>query len=71
MFEVPRPGACSRLATRWRSEAGQTLVIFALTLPVLLGMCAIVIDFGNLFVEKRSLQQAADASALAAAQRLP
>jgi F0F1-type ATP synthase membrane subunit c/vacuolar-type H+-ATPase subunit K len=34
-------------------------------------MCAIVIDVGNLFVEKRSIQQAADAAALAAAQRLP
>ena len=56
---------------RWRMEAGQVFVVFALALPVLLGMSALVIDVGTLFVEKRTMQQAADAAALAAAQRLP
>jgi len=56
---------------RWRMEAGQVVVLFVLTLPVLLGMAAIVIDIGNLFIAKRTMQQAADAAALAAVQRLP
>ena len=56
---------------RWRMEAGQVFALFALALPVLLGMSALVIDVGTLFVEKRSMQQAADAAALAAVQRLP
>jgi len=56
---------------RLRGEAGQVIVLFALALPALLGMLAVVADVGNLFVQKRSLQQAADAAALAASQRLP
>ena len=55
----------------WRSNAGQVLVIFALALPVILGMAALVVDFGDFFVQKRSLQKAADAAALAAAVKLP
>ena len=51
-------------------NAGQVLVIYALALPVALGFCALVIDLGASYVEKRSLQQAADAAALAAAQEL-
>src|SRR6185295_19015929 len=34
------------------------------------GFCALVVDLGASYVEKRSLQQAADAAALAAAQEL-
>ena len=45
-------------------------MLVALTLPMMLGASALVIDFGRIFVERRSLQQAADAAALAAAQRL-
>ena len=63
-------GAVRIARSRWRSQAGQVLVIFALALPVLLGLAAIVVDAGNLFVEKRSVQKAADSAALAAAQRL-
>ena len=51
-------------------EAGQVFVVFALTLPVLLGVAAIVVDLGNAYVQKRTIQQAADAAALAAAQEL-
>ena len=47
------------------------LVLFALAIPVMLGMSALVIDFGNLFVQKRSLQQDADAAALAGTSKLP
>src|SRR4029453_13169634 len=52
-------------------ELGQVMVVMALGLPVLLGFGAITVDFGNLFVQKRSLQKAADAAALAAAVQLP
>ena len=44
------------------------IVLFALMLPVLLGLAAMVVDLGNVFVERRSLQKAADAAALAASQ---
>ena len=46
-------------------------MIFVLAIPMILGMCALVIDAGNLFAQKRSLQKAADAAALAATQELP
>ncbi len=55
---------------QWRHETGQVLVIFALTLPVLLGFAALVVDAGNLFASKRSLQKSADAASLAATQEL-
>lgn len=55
---------------RWRNEAGQVFVLFALALPVLLGLSAIVVDVGGLFVQKRTLQSATDAAALAAASDL-
>jgi len=52
------------------SNSGQSLVLFALALPVLFSMCALVLDGTNVMVDKRQLQNAADASALAAAQEL-
>src|SRR5690348_4617596 len=55
----------------WKRDTGQVLIIFVLALPVLLGMSALVVDLGNLFAQKRNLQKAADASALAATQALP
>jgi len=62
-------------AQRWlraaRSEHGVSTVIFALTLPALLGMQALVLDGTRVFVERRALQNAADSAALAAASFLP
>jgi hypothetical protein len=46
------------------------LVLVALLLPVLLGMFAVVLDGSNLMVQHRSMQNAADAAALAAAPDL-
>ena len=40
----------------------------ALMLPVLLAAAALVVDVGNVFAQRRTLQQSADAAALAAAQ---
>ena len=51
-------------------ERGQILVIGALLLPALLGMTGMAIDVGRYASDRRSLQNAADAVALAAAQKL-
>ena len=53
------------------NEKGMVLVLVALCLTVLLGMCALVVDVGLLYVQKAKLQNAIDASALAGAQELP
>ena len=53
---------------RLNAEDGATTVVVAITLIVLFGMGALVLDVGNLFWERRQLQNAADAGALAAAQ---
>jgi hypothetical protein len=49
-------------------DAGAVLVWVALLLTTLCGMGALVIDVGALYVEKRQLQNGADAAALAVAQ---
>ena len=54
-----------------KGEAGQALILFVLLIPVLLGMAALAIDLGSYSAERRTLQNAADAIALAAAQELP
>ncbi len=55
---------------RHRGESGQTLIMFALGLAVLLGMAALTIDVGLAYVARRDMQNAADAAALAAADVL-
>jgi hypothetical protein len=52
------------------SEQGQSLVMFVIFLPVLFAFLAFVVDTGHAFTEKRRVQNAADAAALAAAQEL-
>ncbi len=56
---------------RAKPEQGQTLVMTVVSLVVLLGMAALVLDVGAWFHQKRQLQATADASALAGAQLLP
>ncbi len=46
-------------------------MLFALLLPILLGMTALAIDVGGYASERRHLQNAADSMALAASQDLP
>ncbi|MCU0507079.1 MAG: Tad domain-containing protein, partial [Anaerolineae bacterium] len=53
-----------------RSERGQTLVWVALFMLVLLGFAALAIDAGNLYNERRRMQNAADGAALAGAEEL-
>ncbi|MGH9722179.1 MAG: pilus assembly protein TadG-related protein [Bryobacteraceae bacterium] len=50
-----------------KSERGQALLLFALFLPVMLGMLALVIDAGWSYFVKKTAQTAADAAAMAAA----
>jgi len=52
------------------NEYGQILVIFVVALIVLLGFLALIIDGGNLFVQRRAAQNAADAGAMAGAAEL-
>jgi Flp pilus assembly protein TadG len=55
------------LKARLSSEAGQVVVLFAMLLPVLFGLGAVVLDIGNWYVHKRHLQTQVDAAAFAAA----
>src|SRR5258708_17015297 len=50
-----------------RDDKGQTLVLTALCMSVMLGFMALALDVGVLFHARRSLQTAADAAALAGA----
>ena len=52
-------------AHRSRGECGQVVTIFALLLPVVLGIGAIVIGLGNWYTHAKHLQTKADASAFA------
>jgi hypothetical protein len=53
-----------------RRESGQVLVIFALGLVALLAATSIAVDLGRFYSERRFLQNAADAAALAASNAL-
>jgi len=59
------------LRSLWRQEFGQGLVLGTLAMIVVLSLAALVLDVGMFLHEKRELQKAVDAAALAAAQRLP
>jgi hypothetical protein len=54
-----------------KSRSGQAIILFALALPVLLGMLGLAFDVGFLEMMNRRAQTAADASALAGAIDLP
>jgi len=56
-----------RMRMRFFDENGQVLALVALSLPVFLALMGFAIDVGHLRYEKRHLQTAADAAALAAA----
>jgi len=59
-----------RAASRRTRDAGQVLVIFALSITVLFAAAGLAFDVGRFFAERRFLQNAADAAALAAANAL-
>ncbi|HTS10963.1 MAG TPA: pilus assembly protein TadG-related protein [Candidatus Limnocylindrales bacterium] len=54
-----------------RREAGQAIVVVALALVALLAILGLAVDIGYLRYEKRELQTAADAAAMAGAAELP
>ena len=54
-------------ADRRRSQAGQALPLFAITLVAIIAMAALLFTGANALVVRRSLQNASDAAALAAA----
>ncbi|MCH7998715.1 MAG: hypothetical protein IIA91_04435 [Chloroflexi bacterium] len=56
---------------RGRRESGQVLIMFLLAFGVLMGFVAMSIDVGMILQERRSLQNAADAAALAGVSELP
>jgi hypothetical protein len=53
-----------------RGERGQTLILVVFALPLLFALIALVSDGSNLFANKRSVQNVADASVLAAVRDL-
>ncbi len=57
----------SSVETDPRREGGQMIVIFALCLVGLVGMTGLVLDGGDTFLQRRDLQNVADASAMAGA----
>jgi len=53
-----------------RHQSGQAIVLIALMLTVLIGMVAVAIDGSRAYAMRRDLQDATDAAALAAADKL-
>jgi hypothetical protein len=51
-----------------RSEKGQVVVLIAVMITVLVGLAAMAIDLSYVFVQRRDMQNAADAGALAGAR---
>ncbi len=61
----------TRLLRRSRDDRGQAIMMTVLSLTVLVGMTALVLDIGAWFRADRRLQAVADAAVLAGAQELP
>lgn len=67
---VVRPSRLSAEDPTTASARGQVLVIFCLGIVALLAAAGLAFDVGRFYVERRFLQNAADAAALAAANAL-
>jgi hypothetical protein len=61
----------ARLRTVGNDQEGATAVLVAVLIVVLLAFAAIVVDVGAVFAQRRQMQTAADAAALAGVQELP
>lgn len=55
---------------RLRPEKGQVLVFSILPLPLVLGILALLVEMGNLYVHYSQLQNAADITAVAVSKKL-
>ncbi|MDX1711725.1 MAG: pilus assembly protein TadG-related protein, partial [Rhodovibrionaceae bacterium] len=53
-----------------RKQDGVMAVIFVICMPLIIGVCALVIDLGYAWMTRNQLQATADASSLAAASKL-
>ena len=53
-----------------RDTSGATAIMSAIVVPVLVGVAALGVDFGSLYLERRELQGVADLAAIAAAANL-
>ena len=60
-----------RLRILARGESGQVIPFAAAIMVCMLGIVGIVVDFGNVYICHRELQQASDAAALAGAIMIP
>ena len=58
------------ITQRFAQERGAVLVYVAVILPALIAVAALAIDASNAYAQQRRIQTAADAAALAGAQRL-
>lgn len=67
MDSVKRRGT---VAAGARREVGQSLVMVTILLVALVGFLALVIDLGNVYAQRRLMQSAADAAALAGVRDL-
>ncbi len=54
----------------WRDRSGGTLIWFALTMPVMLGMTGVGVDAALWFMDQRIMQTASDSAAIAGAHAL-
>jgi len=61
------PAPSRNSSRRARREGGQVLVVFALALVAIVAMTGLVLDGGSTFVQRREMQNVADAAAVAAA----
>ncbi len=65
------PGFLLSLLSRIkREETGGVIILVAISIVVLMGMAALVIDVGGMYTARRQMVNAADAAALAGAQEL-
>jgi Flp pilus assembly protein TadG len=60
-----------KTSNRRAGKNGQTIVLFAILLPILLGVLAFGVDLSMFYFNWSQMQSAADASVLAAASKLP
>jgi hypothetical protein len=58
------------VTTRRRRERGQVLIMVAISLFVLIGVIALAVDVGHWYGQRRHMQNAADAAALAGAYEI-
>jgi Putative Flp pilus-assembly TadE/G-like/von Willebrand factor type A domain len=63
--------AAAAICGRVRRQDGQVLPLVAVCLVALVGLAAIVVDIGRVYVAQQQLKSAVDSAALAAGQHLP